>query len=83
MLSRMSSEQLLEHLAGLGAWTATRAGELNHFVEQLGRTGADPVREARLRYALAVYVDAVSDMARRCQEARAEVERRAAETVVT
>lgn len=78
MLTRLSDQQLMEHLTGLGAWTATRAGELHHFLEQLSRSDGDPVREARLRYALSVYVEAVADMARRCQEARVEVERRAA-----
>lgn len=81
MLERFSAEQLLAHLAGLGQWAAIRARELQYCTEglpgELAGAGGDPRREASLRYALGVYVEGLEEMARRCREAHAELERRA------
>jgi hypothetical protein len=80
MLDRFTDEQLLAHLAGLGEWAAIRAGELQYVTERLSEefAKADPPRKASLRYALSVYVEGVEELARRCREAQAELERRGA-----
>jgi len=77
---RYTDAQLLQHLAGLGQWTAIRAGELRSFTEhlavRLAEAGDDPQKLANLRYGLKTYVDAVQEMVTRCREAQEELGQR-------